>query len=312
LLASVISFGVLAVTINPGTYFSVGNETYTVNQTMNFDSITIASSYIIFNSTGFYVSSGNDITITLVYINDDIAGAGDGEKILEFYVDTTAGSVVFDLSGFPAGNDYTVNRSGSSIATPTANGSGFISFTNSVWSSHLFEIFQVGEGTGDTSSPQISGVSVANSGSLDTNSSFGWVNITCDVTDNAAVYTVSLNITNPDGSYNNVSMNAGESNSYHYNSSTALSTHGNYSYFIWANDTSGNTDISSSYDFSMPPNWDINNDGKCSVFDLALISNHYGETGSTGWIREDVDNNGQIQVFDFVLLSEHYGESWWV
>ena len=146
LLASAISFRVSAITINPGTYFSVGNETYTVYQTMNFESITIASSYIIFNDTGFYVSSGNDIIITLVYINDDTAGADDGEKILEFYADTTAGSVVFDLSGFPAGNDYVVKRSGSSISTPTANGSGFISFTNDIWGNQLFEIVQVGGG----------------------------------------------------------------------------------------------------------------------------------------------------------------------
>ena len=146
LLANIISPGVSAVIVNPGTYFLVGNETYTVNQTMDFGSFTISSSYIIFNSTGFYISSENDITITLVYINDDITYADDEEKVLEFYAETTAGSVIFNLSGFPAGNDYLVKRSSSSIATPTANGSGFISFTNSVWSSHLFEIFQVGEG----------------------------------------------------------------------------------------------------------------------------------------------------------------------
>jgi len=146
LLASSFSIRTSAIVISPGSNIIVENEMYTVNQTMTFESITIASSYIIFNDTGFYLTSGNDITITLVYINSDISGAGDGEKVLEFYGDTSAGSVVFDLSGFPAGNDYTVNRSGSSIATPTANGSGFISFTNSVWSSQLFEIFQVGEG----------------------------------------------------------------------------------------------------------------------------------------------------------------------
>ncbi|MFW6121389.1 MAG: PKD domain-containing protein [Petrotogales bacterium] len=112
---------------------------------MDFANITIPSSYIIFNDTGFYVSSDNDITITLVYINDDIDNAGDGEKVLEFYGDTSSGKVWFNLSGFPAGNNYTVNRGGSSIGTATANNSGFISFTNNVWSSQLFEIFQEGK-----------------------------------------------------------------------------------------------------------------------------------------------------------------------
>ena len=139
-------FDVSAVTVTTNTKFAVGNETYTFSHTMNFHTITVGESYIIFNETGFYVSSGNDITITVVYINDDITYADDAEKVLEFVAETTAGSVVFDLSGFPVGNTYNVKRSGSSIATPTTDGSGFISFTNSVWSSHLFEIFQVGEG----------------------------------------------------------------------------------------------------------------------------------------------------------------------
>ncbi len=158
-------------------------------------------------------------------------------------------------------------------------------------------------------SPQISNVVNTPSDPLDTNSSFGWINITCDVTDNIAVDEVFLNITNPDGSYNNVSMSG--ANSYFYNSSTAFSTYGNYSYLIWANDTSGNVGISSSYDFSMPPNWDVDMNGECKVYDLTLLSNHYEETGDAGWIREDVDNNGEIQILDFVLVSNHYNESWW-
>ncbi|UCD13474.1 MAG: hypothetical protein JSW60_07945 [Thermoplasmatales archaeon] len=161
---------------------------------------------------------------------------------------------------------------------------------------------------GDQTSPQISNVANATSNPLDTEPSFGWVNITCDVTDNIAVDEVFLNITNPDGSYNNVTMNG--INSYYYNSSTAFSTHGNYSYFIWANDTSGNAGISSSYDFSMPPNWDVDMNGECKVFDLTLLSNHYDETGIPGWIREDVDNNGVIQILDFVFVSNHYNEVW--
>ncbi|MFW6122144.1 MAG: hypothetical protein ACOC80_14780 [Petrotogales bacterium] len=309
LLTSLVSFKALAVIVNPGTYFSVGTEDYTVNQTMNFGSITIASSYIIFNDTGFYISSDNDITITLVYINDDIDNADDGEKVLEFYGDTSSGKVWFNLSGFPAGNNYTVNRGGSSIGTVTANNSGFISFTNNVWSTQLFEIFQEGTGV-DSSSPVISDLSVSTSNPIDTNSSLGWVNITCVVTDNIGVNQVLFNVTNPDGSSGNVSMGADASNNYYYNSS--FSTYGNYSYFIWANDTSDNVDTSDNHVFSMPPNWDINNDGGCSVFDYVSISNHYGETGSLGWIREDVDNNGEIKVFDLVLLSEHYGKIWWV
>jgi len=106
-------------------------------------------------------------------------------------------------------------------------------------------------------------------------------------------------------------MNVGSEDRYYYNSSNAFSTYSNYSYVIWANDSNGNPSTSTSYDFSMAPNWDIDMNGVCNVLDIALISNNYNEQGPNGWIREDVDNNGAVQVFDFVLVATlHYGETW--
>ena len=67
---------------------------------MDFSNIEISTSYIIFNSSGFFITSEYDITITLVYLYDDIAGAEDGEKILEFYATAVTGEVWFNLSGF--------------------------------------------------------------------------------------------------------------------------------------------------------------------------------------------------------------------
>jgi len=512
LLIMSVSSGILIFRTNPPDIvrFIVENETYSTNQAMHFNSIAIASSYIIFNTTGFYVTSDNDISITLVYIDDDIIGAGDGDKVLEFYASTTGGNVWFNISGFPVGNDYVVNRDDFAIASPTANGSGYISFSNDVWSEQLFEIFQDGEGAGnnppyvpsipnpedgatdvsinadlswaggdpdpddtitydvcfgttspppqvvwgqsdtmydpgtmnyntqyfwkivawdnhgedvegpiwsfttmeepnqppyvpsnpnpedhatnvsinvdlswtggdpdpgdtvtydvffgasspppkmvsnqsdvifdpelnynttyywkivawddhgvsmdgpiwefetastqDTASPEISNTSITMSDPADTQMGFGWENITCTVRDNVDVDEVFLNITYPDSTKTSVSMiNVIGTHNYYYN--TSFSQYGNYSYSIWANDTSNNVDTSSSYTFLMPPNWDINNDGECNIYDYMLASSHYGETGAPGWIPEDVDNNGQIQVFDLVLVSEHYDESWWV
>jgi|GEM_PF-3822625 len=149
LLVLFFVFDVSAITVTTYNNFKVGNETYTFSHNMIFHTIIVGDSYIIFNETGFYVASDNAITITLVYINDDITNAVDGEKVLEFYADTTAGSVVFDLSGFPAGNQYIVNRSGVPIDISTADGSGVISFVNSVWNDYLFEIFKWGGGTGN-------------------------------------------------------------------------------------------------------------------------------------------------------------------
>jgi hypothetical protein len=165
---------------------------------------------------------------------------------------------------------------------------------------------------GDFSAPVISNIDITTSNPLDTDPSYGWINISCQAVDNVAVTQVYLNITNPDGTWNNLSMISAGSNYYYLNSSTAFSDVENYSYYIWAIDNDLNNQSSTSFLFSMPPNWDVNKDGVQNVLDLVSVSNYYGSTGNSGWIREDVDNNGKIQVLDFVNISNHYGESWWV
>jgi uncharacterized repeat protein (TIGR02543 family) len=163
----------------------------------------------------------------------------------------------------------------------------------------------------DAMLPQILNIARTTSNPLDTIPSYGWVNVSCTVTDNVAVSQVMLRIHNPSGSWNNVSMTSGTSGMYYYRTTTAFSTAGNYSYSIRATDTNNNINTSSNILFSMPPNWDINSDGTCAIFDLVLISNHYGQSGSYGWIREDADNNGEIEVLDLVYVSNHFSESWW-
>jgi hypothetical protein len=162
----------------------------------------------------------------------------------------------------------------------------------------------------DTTPPQISNVILTESNPLDTDPSFGWICITATITDNIEVDNVLINISCPNGSSYSFSMNSAGS-TYYYNTSTVFSNHGNFSYSIWANDINGNPTTTSSYDFSMPPNWDLNNDGQCNLLDLTLISNHYGEAGPNGWIREDVNNNGITQVLDLILITGHYNEEWW-
>ncbi|MFA5102304.1 MAG: cohesin domain-containing protein [Candidatus Thermoplasmatota archaeon] len=159
--------------------------------------------------------------------------------------------------------------------------------------------------------PQILNIARTTSDPLDTSPTYGWVNISCTVTDNVGVSQVVLRIHTPAGSWNNVSMTAGSAGKYYYRTTTAFSMAGNYSYSIRAIDTNNNINTSSTILFSMPPNWDINNDGTCGIFDFVLISNHYGQSGTNGWIREDADNNGLIQVLDLVYVSNHYGETWW-
>jgi hypothetical protein len=164
----------------------------------------------------------------------------------------------------------------------------------------------------DINTPVISNINIKKSNPLDTDSSFGWVNISCSVTDNIGVVSVLLNILKPDNSLINISMTHIEGDKYYFNSSTSFCIFGNYTYFIWANDSTDNFITSNMFLVSIPPNWDINMDGCTSILDLILISNYYDYSNTFGWVREDVDNNGIIEVLDLVIVSNHHGETWWV
>jgi hypothetical protein len=162
----------------------------------------------------------------------------------------------------------------------------------------------------DVSPPQISNITLRTSNPVDLQPGFSWENVTCSVTDNVHVNNVSLIITYPNSSLMNLTMIKKMGSSlYYYN--TSFSPQGNFSYFIWANDTKNNHVTSTLNYFSLAPNWDITNDGICNMLDLTLISTHYSQINTPGWIREDVDNNGQINVFDLILISNHFNESWW-
>lgn len=158
----------------------------------------------------------------------------------------------------------------------------------------------------------ISNINIQTSDPLDTDSAFGWVKIQCKVNDNNDVDSVYLHITKPDNSNKKVPMSALGNGIYYYKSFIDFSTCGNYNYFIWANDDNNNFETSKNFDFLMPPNWDINMDGVCNVYDLTLLSNMYGDKNinKPGWIREDIDNNGKIDFKDLVSISNHYGETW--
>ncbi|EMR74686.1 nitrous oxidase accessory protein [Thermoplasmatales archaeon SCGC AB-540-F20] len=100
----------------------------------------------------------------------------------------------------------------------------------------------------------------------------GYVNITCDVTDNVEVDTVTVDITYPDASSVNVSMLEG---SYYYN--TIYTQTGTYTYFIWANDTYDNSDISTTYNFEIIPVANV------------YVDDDY-DSGTPGWGITHFDN----------------------
>jgi hypothetical protein len=53
--------------------------------------------------------------------------------------------------------------------------------------------------------------------------------------------------------------------------------------------------------------YDMNSDGIVNMVDLVSVANHYGETGTPGWIMQDVNKDGKVSVMDLVLISTHWG-----
>ena len=79
---------------------------------------------------------------------------------------------------------------------------------------------------------------------------YGIVNITCLVIDNVNVNVVKMNITDPYGNFSIKEMkNIKNSSIYYYVSNYSIE--GNYSYFIWANDTSDNANFSLIHTFTI-------------------------------------------------------------
>jgi hypothetical protein len=158
--------------------------------------------------------------------------------------------------------------------------------------------------------PVISQVNIIHSSTDLIVAGYGWENFTCVVTDNDGESTVLLLLKNPDKSTTNVPMiKKTDTTTYYANQS--LHQTGEYSYHIQVTDINNNVVLSSSHTFWLQPNWDIDNDGICNIRDLVLISNHYGEKGFKGWIREDVDHNGVIRGLDIAIVSSHIDRSWW-
>jgi hypothetical protein len=61
---------------------------------------------------------------------------------------------------------------------------------------------------------------------------------------------------------------------------------------------------------SQTPAWDVNGDHVCNITDIAKIGNHFGETGTPGWIPEDVNKDGVINILDIVYVGNYFGQTW--
>ena len=163
--------------------------------------------------------------------------------------------------------------------------------------------------------PKITNVILTTSEPLDTEPGFGWENFTCTVTSVLAVNQVKLIVTWPDTTIVEYPMtNILGTDTYYVNTTFIQGCCCDwwgyctkYTYYIWANDTIGNGNISETEILRLPRNEDVNMDGHIYIQDFVLVAGRYGETGANGWIREDVNNDGNVYIEDFVMISRHYG-----
>ncbi|MBN1191769.1 MAG: hypothetical protein JXA46_18605 [Dehalococcoidales bacterium] len=58
------------------------------------------------------------------------------------------------------------------------------------------------------------------------------------------------------------------------------------------------------------PDWDLDANHVCDVYDVACMRWVWGQTGPAGWIKEDFNKDGQIDIGDVVVLGRHWGETW--
>jgi len=208
-------------------------------------------------------------------------------------------------------NNFQLQSSSPAIntgSTNTAASNDLLGITRPQGTTADIGAYELAQTSSDTTPPAITNIQIRKSTPIDV--TIGWENITCTTTDNIAVEEVTFILVNKNYQTTTYTMiKKTGTNTYYTNLS--IKQAGNYSYHISAEDTSDNEASTTTYKLSLPPNWDINSDGKYTVLDIVLISTRYGQTGNPGWIREDVNNNGVINMLDLTYSSDYYNDCWW-
>ena len=141
---------------------------------------------------------------------------------------------------------------------------------------------------------------------FDSNLCLWIVNVSANITDDTGIEKVCINITHPNGYIKNVTMNK-EMNFYFYQEKYgAEEYYGNCYYFIFAKDFSGNTNLSSTYSYWIPPSYNINGDNNINVLDMIIIGQHWNEAAQPGWIRADAKIDGEINILDLIYVGQHW------
>jgi hypothetical protein len=130
------------------------------------------------------------------------------------------------------------------------------------------------------------------------------VMISCDVTDYSGVNMVTLDITGPTGyPRQNTTMTKGAGDTYYCEQTYSI--RGEYSYYIWAEDTNGFSIQSDLYQFIIGQCGDANGDGMINVSDAVYIINYVFVPGAPTpdpLCSADVNGDGLVNISDAVYI----------
>lgn len=146
-----LSSGLLThIDIDDSVEFIVDTQSFTVEESMHFHTIIIDSDYIVFNTTGFHITTTKNLDINVDYLNENIWQANHNDLILTYDVtEPNSHTSEYTLSGFPPGTEYKIRRNGIHLCDEIADDSGNITFTTGKIGTHRFKLFQQGESQGN-------------------------------------------------------------------------------------------------------------------------------------------------------------------
>jgi hypothetical protein len=303
----------LGGTIKSGTLVPSGNVSITLNGVIQAAVIDGTGNFTSSFATGSLAASGSPYTISYTYAGDtNFNGTSDTTKALTINktpATVTLGNLSQTYDGTAKSASASTNPTGLSVST-TYNGSPTIpiavgnysvaaTITNTNYSGSSTGTLNIAKATpvfSNLSAPNI------NFGATPTNLG-GTIKL------GSLIPTGNISITLNGVTQTAVIDGLGNFTSSFTTSNLAVSG----SPYVISYGYAGNTNFNNVSDatkiltvIQTYTAWDTNIDGSVNVLDMISVSQHMGESGTSGWIKQDVNGDGTVNVLDLIMIGQHW------